>query len=245
VGVLDAGDAGDAGDTGSEDTGNGDAGDDAGSDAGGEDGSSDGSDDAGDASTSGPAPLWDGPVSGPLPGWDPSVPIPLVAIGQPSGSSSWYATLVRIAADGTLSENLAERILIFGFDDDPPALIYDGPVGGQLPNWNSAAPIPLVMMGRIESQDAWTLALAEIASDGTTSGIVVDRLVVWGWRTGGPTLLYQGPVPGTLPGWDAALPSRLVMGGALNGSWYVTLARVDADGTLAENLSETLTVWGW
>jgi len=233
AGVRDAAaDAGDGGDGGAD-------GGDGGADGG------DGGADGGDGGPPGGSPnlIYDGPVSGPLPGWDPASPVPLIALGQAAGSTAWNTTLVRIAADGTLSDNVAARILIYAFEGDPPDLIFDGPVGGRLPSWDPAAPLPLVMMG-CQGTD-WVLALARIAPDGTLSDVIVDRLLVWTWSSGGPGVLYSGPIDGAVIPWNAASPEPLVMGGALGGSWFATLARIDEDGSLADNLAETITVWGW
>jgi len=182
-------------------------------------------------------------VSGPLPAWDPSSPVPLVALGQSAGSTSWYATLLRIAPDGALSENTAARVLVFGFEDDPPELVYDGTVGGRMTGWDPLDPIPIAMMGRVGND--WTMALARISSDGTLSDVIVDRLVVWAWRSGRPNVRYSGPPGGMLSGWNAASPQPLVLGGKLGADWFVTLARIDEDGTIAENVAESLIVWGW
>ena len=81
---------------------------------------------------------------------------------------------------------------------------------------------------------------------GAGVGDAGDRDAGWGWRSGGPRLEYSGPVDAaTIGGRNADSPSPLVMGGALGADWFVTLARIDADGSLAENLAGTIYVRRW
>lgn len=123
--------------------------------------------------------------------------------------------------------------------------LYGGPVGGALPGWDSDAPIPLVMLGRQTGSQDWLMTLASIAEDGTIGDNVADRIIIWGWPSGGPSERYDGPVDASaaLSSWDP--PEPLVMGGALGTLWFATLARIDADGSLHENVSNRLLVWGF
>ncbi len=92
-------------------------------------------------------------------------------------------TDLRVLPDGSLTENVAERIIVWGWDaiaSGAPELRYDGPLGGKIPDWDAASPEPFVSGGDSALID-WWMTTFRIAPDGTTSGIIVDRLVVWGW----------------------------------------------------------------
>jgi len=207
------------------------------------------SDDTGVAG--GPIELYRGPVvGGSVPGWDPDDPRPLVISGRQG--ADWIATLARIDDDGMLSDNVAEELIVWGWDTTPPQL-YDGPViGGAIPGWSADAPIPVVMFGRMELDGSWVATLASIAPDGSLGDNLADRIVVWGWPAGtlaAPTLQYEGPVDASavLPAWDPDAPVPLVMLGRLarTTTWQSTLARIGPGGELSENLATELRVWGW
>jgi hypothetical protein len=198
----------------------------------------------------GPIELYRGPVvGGSVPGWNPDDPRPLVLLGRQG--TDWIATLARIAdADGSLSDNVAEEIVVWGWAAPPP-LLYDGPVvGGAIPGWSADDPMPVVMLGRLDLDASWVATLASIAPDGSLGENIADRIVVWGWpagTVGAPTLRYGGPVDAgaVLRGWDPDAPAPLVLLGRLGETWQSTLARVGADGTLSDNFAEELRVWGW
>jgi hypothetical protein len=184
-----------------------------------------------------------------VPGWDPDDPRPLVMMGRMG--TDWLATLARLGDDGALSENAADEIVVWGWAEAPP-LLYDGPVGGLVPDWDPTHPIPLVMLGHRESDGAWWSTLSTIAPDGATGTNVADRIVVWGWpdaTPGAPTEVFAGPLDGNavVPGWDADAPAPLVMMGTFTGTgiWQSTLARIDAGGRLSDNLATDIVVWGW
>ena len=82
-------------------------------------------------SGAGPIVLYEGPVvGGTIPGWDPDDPRPLIMLGQLL--DQWIVTLARIDADGSLSDNTAQQLIVWGWQQEPPRL-YDGPVvGGSL-----------------------------------------------------------------------------------------------------------------
>lgn len=132
-----------------------------------------------------PPLLYDGPVAGgALPGWSADGPIPVVMLGRTEAESSWVATLASIGPDGALGDNLADRIVVWGWPDGTPgapAQAYDGPVGGMLPGWDPDQPRPLVMLARFADADTWQSTLATIAGDGTLGGNVADELRVWDW----------------------------------------------------------------
>ena len=202
------------------------------------------SDSGGDA---GPVELYRGPVDGgSVPGWDPDNPQPLVMMGRQG--DEWVATLARIAADGSLSDNTAEEIIVWGFAIDPPEL-YDGPVTeGSIDGWDPDDPPPLVMMG--QQGDEWVATLASIQPDGTLGDNVAERIIVWGWSPadpGVPSLRYEGPVGGgSLDGWDADNPDPLVMLGTPGlDIWLATLIRIAADGSLSDNFAASVKIWGW
>ena len=64
---------------------------------------------------SAPTLRYEGPVAGgTLDGWDASAPEPLVVLGTP-GFDLWVTTLVRIADDGALSDNVAMSLRAWGW----------------------------------------------------------------------------------------------------------------------------------
>jgi hypothetical protein len=198
----------------------------------------------------GPVELYRGPVAGGLvPGWDPDNPRPLVMMGRLG--SDWVATLARLGDDGALSENTAEEIIVWGFDTPPP-LLYDGPVGGTIPNWDSQSPTPVVMLGHRDSDGAWWSTLSTIAPDGAVGDNASDRLVVWGWpggTPGEPGVAYDGPLDANaaVSGWNADDPPPLVLMATFTGTgiWQATLARISSDGSLSDNLANEIIVWSW
>ena len=200
------------------------------------------------ASDDGPVELYRGPVDGgSVPGWDPDAPRPLVMLGRMG--DDWIATLARVDATGGLSDNAAEEIVVWGFEAEPTVL-YDGPVGGALADWDPSAPIPLVMMGHDAADESWVSTLASIAPDGTLSENVADRIIVWGWTGAEPSApqpRYDGPIDGAvLPGWNARDPAPIVALGTPGFDlWIATLVRIAPDGTLSDNLAMSLRVWGW
>lgn len=209
-------------------------------------------DDATDtAGVPGPVELYRGPVvGGGLPGWDPEAPRPLVLLGRQG--DDWVATLAGIDENGGLFDNAAEEIVVWGWDDAPP-LLYDGPViGGAIPGWDPSDPFPVVMLAQLNGATSWYATLAQIGADGSLDQNAAERIIVWGWPdtpAGAPTPLYAGPVDGNamLPGWDPDVPEPLVMLGKLPiiELWVSTLARISPDGTLSDNASTELRVWGW
>jgi hypothetical protein len=197
----------------------------------------------------GPVELYRGDViGGEIPGWDPDDPRPLVLLGRQG--ADWIATLARIGDDGALSDNIAEEIIVWGWDAAPP-LLYDGPlVGGTIPNWSADDPTPVVMLGRLELDASWVATLASISPEGALGDNFADRILVWGWppaTPASPELRYVGPIDETavLRGWDPDAPAPLVLLGRLGETWQSTLVRIAADGRLSDNIAEELRVWGW
>lgn len=217
--------------------------------SGAPDSGSDGADDDGGPGASAPVQLYRGSVAAAsIPGWDPGDPRPLLMMGRLG--ETWVSTLARIGDDGTLSENLAEEIVVWGWDIEPPQL-YDGVVGGVLTPWSSADPYPVVLVGHRDVDGAWVTTLSSIDAAGTLGDNAADRLVVWGWSApspAAPSTLYDGPVVGgTVPGWNPEDPAPLVMLGRLPASdtWQATLASIEPDGALGMNVAEQIIVWGW
>lgn len=198
----------------------------------------------------GPVELYRGPLGGVLPGWDPEVPRPLVMLGRQG--EDWIATLAAIDETGVLFDNVADEIIVWGWDEAPP-LLYDGAVtGGAVPEWSFEDPFPVVMLARQAGTTSWAPTLAQIGPDGELDQNLADRIVVWGWppaTTGAPTSRFAGPLDAeaVLPGWDPDAPEPLVMLGRFQGEdiWLTTLARIAPDGTLSDNVTNELRVFGW
>lgn len=198
----------------------------------------------------GPVELYRGPVEGgTVPGWDPQAPRPLLMMGRQG--DSWVATLAQIGADGSLSQNVAEEIVVWGWDV-APELVYDGPIGGALEGWDPQTPRPVVMLGYSELQQVWWSTLASIGPGGELGDNVSDRIVVWSWPPADPAApqsVYAGPLDANakVPGWSSDDPQPLVMLGrfANADTWQATLASIASDGTLGDNLADEIAVWGW
>lgn len=205
----------------------------------------------GGSPSSGAQLLYDGPVGGQLAGWDHAAPWPMVAMGQ--SSDTWLLTLLDVAPDGTLGNNVANRVVVWGWPPGTvgaPATLYDGPVGGVLPGWDSDGPIPLVAMGGPASPATWQMTLLQLESDGTLTANVAERVVLWGWASadpGAPSIRYDGAVGGQLAGWSSGTPEPLVAGGEATAldSWWMTLCSLGPDGTIGDNLSNRIVLWGW
>jgi hypothetical protein len=198
----------------------------------------------------GPVVLYEGPVvGGVVPGWDPDAPRPLIMLGQLL--DQWIVTLARIDANGALSDNVAQQIIVWGWEQEPP-LLYDGPVvGGAIPDWSADDPTPVVMMGYDAANTDWVATLATIAADGSLGDNMADRIVVWGWPVGAlgaPDLRYSGPIAGgVLPDWDPQAPEPLVMLARFAGQdiWQSTLVSIGPGGELRGNVADELVAWGW
>lgn len=132
-----------------------------------------------------PPQLYDGDVGGSLPGWSAESPYPVVLVGSLSANGSWTTTLSSIDAAGTLGDNVADRLIVWGWDGPvpgAPTTLYDGPiVGGSLDGWDDSNPVPLVMLARLPASDVWQATLASIAPDGTLSENLAEHILVWGW----------------------------------------------------------------
>lgn len=245
VGADADGGTGDGTDSGADSGADADAGSDAGTDDGATDGGSGGMD--------GLEVLYEGSTQfASIPDWNPDAPRPLLAVAG-NGDGKWFITLFRVAANGELSNNTSQEALVWGFIDEPPVL-YEGPyVGGSLPNWSGNAPTPALAMGRgVGTGGDWQMALTGVNPDGSLMGAVdLDEVIVWGWPSGtpgAPVLEFAGKPDGSgrVTPWDDAAPRPLVMLGQLGAdTWWTTLASISADGSLADNSSTELLVWGF
>lgn len=198
----------------------------------------------------GPTVLYEGPVAGgTVPGWNPDDPRALIMLGRLA--NTWVVTLARIDADGNLSDNTAQTLTVWGWDDEPPVL-YDGPVvGGAIPGWSSNEPIPVVMAGYLEADGTWATTLASIGADGSLGDNLADRIIVWGWSggtPGAPSVRYSGPIAGgQLDGWDPDAPEPMAMLARFSGqdTWQSTLVSIGPMGELRGNIADELMAWGW
>jgi hypothetical protein len=130
-----------------------------------------------------PPVVYDGPVGGTLDGWSPGAPEPVVAMGYRESDDSWFATLLSIAPDGSIGDNVADRIVVWGWsgaEPSAPMLAYTGAVGGQLDAWNARAPDPIVALGT-PGFEVWLATLVRIAPDGTLSDNTATEIRIWRW----------------------------------------------------------------
>jgi hypothetical protein len=124
------------------------------------------------------AQVYDGPVGGTLPAWSATAPAPLVALAGTSAGGPWTMTLLHVADDGALSQNVAERVLVWELTS-AGAPAYDGPVGGIMPGWSGASPIPLVAHGQATAPPGWWMTLLQVGPNGALSQTVAPRVIVW------------------------------------------------------------------
>ncbi len=140
----------------------------------------------GDLSADAPSLLYEGPRDGSavIP-WSSLDPTPLIVLSRYSGSDTWFVSMAEIDAAGLVGGMVTDELKVWGWssDADPgaPSQIYDGAVGGTLPSWNAADPDPLIVMTTRESGDVWWLSMAEVSEAGAVSGMVTDRMRVFGW----------------------------------------------------------------
>ena len=129
--------------------------------------------------------------------------------------------------------------------------LYAGPVArATVPDWDAAAPRPLVVEAYLATSTTWWVSIARISPAGAVSGIVADEVRIWGWADGAdaPDQLASGPLATTrVPDWSASAPRPLVLGARQDGSqdWFVAMAKVHPDGALSELVVDDVTIWGW
>ncbi|MBW2264118.1 MAG: hypothetical protein JRG91_19310 [Deltaproteobacteria bacterium] len=140
----------------------------------------------GDFSANAPTLLYEGPRDGSavIP-WSSADPTPLIVLSRYSGSDTWFVSMAEIDATGLVGGMVTDEIKVWGWssDADPgaPAQLYDGVVGGTLPSWDAADPDPLIVMTTRDSSDVWWLSMAEVSETGAVSGMITDRMRVFGW----------------------------------------------------------------
>jgi len=112
--------------------------------------------------------------------------------------------------------------------------VVDGPPGSRVPGFDSANPAPLVILAHRVQPDAWVVALVDIATDGTLSGIVnYDRIRAF--QPSSVTLLADAAYPGArLSSWNPSAPVPLVMLARRQGQsvWTTGIAQILDDGTV-------------
>lgn len=122
--------------------------------------------------------------------------------------------------------------------------------GALIPGWDSDSPFPILAVTCGGSGNGWFLSFGTVLEDG---GVFVSgaplQLRVWGWPSGGPTLVYDGGGTGTLlPGWSSAEPSALVVMTGLDGGagWSIRTAEPRDDGVLEIPApADKARVWMW
>jgi hypothetical protein len=116
----------------------------------------------------------------------------------------------------------------------PRGPVVDGPPGSRVPGFDSANPSPLIILAHRVQPDAWVVALVDIATDGTLSGIVnYDRIRAF--QPAGTTLLVDAAYPGArLSSWNPSSPVPLVMLARRSGQsvWTTAIAQILDDGTV-------------
>jgi hypothetical protein len=93
--------------------------------------------------------------------------------------------------------------------------------------------------------------MARILADGTVTDIIAQDVKIWGWAPAdpcAPDLQYDGAMSSAVvPGWSAAAPRPLIVEAnqSIATDWFVSMARIHADGSVSDILADTVKVWGW
>jgi hypothetical protein len=140
----------------------------------------------GDLSADAPSLLYEGPRDGSavIP-WSSLEPTPLIVLSRYTGSDTWFVSMAEIDAAGLVGGMVTDELMVWGWSSDldpgAPSQLYDGAVGGTLPAWDAADPVPLIVMTTWESGDVWWLSMADVSETGAVSGMLTDRMRVFGW----------------------------------------------------------------
>lgn len=134
--------------------------------------------------------IYDGAhFGGVYPGWQPDGPAPVLALGTgPTYGGDWVTMTPGLWVDtngGFVAPgSLVERVLVWSFDgaSEPPASIYEGPMDGTfvVPEWDPAAPRPLIVWGDTVVQGQWREIPYAIFDDGGTDFDMIS-VRVFGW----------------------------------------------------------------
>ncbi len=140
----------------------------------------------GDLSADAPSLLYEGPRDGSavIP-WSSLDPTALVVLSRYTGSDTWFVSMAEIDAAGLVGGMVTDELRVWGWSSDAapgaPSQLYDGAVGGSLPSWDAADPDPLIVMTTRDGDDTWWLSMAEVSEAGAVSGMLTDRMRVFGW----------------------------------------------------------------
>jgi hypothetical protein len=140
----------------------------------------------GDFSADAPTLLYEGARDGSavIP-WSSLDPTPLIVLSRYSGSDTWFVSMAEIDAAGLVGGMVTDELKVWGWSSDAepgaPSQLYDGAVGGTLPSWDAADPDPLIVMTAWDGGDVWWLSMAEVSEAGAVSGMITDRMRVFGW----------------------------------------------------------------
>lgn len=197
--------------------------------------------------------LYAGPVAGAnVPGWSASAPRPLIVEALLASSSTWWVSIARISPAGQVSEIVADEVRVWGWSPGATEAAVElaaGPLATtRVPGWSTAAPRPLVLGARQNGSQDWFVAIARVDTDGALSQLVADDVAIWGWPAGiGPTKEYDGPLSAAVAApWNATSPRPLiVLANQSQPEWYVSMAGIDASGSVGGIVADTVEVWGF
>jgi hypothetical protein len=144
-----------------------------------------------------------------------------------------------------------------GVDPGPatgPTLLYDGPrdMSAAVPGWSPDHPRPIIVFARYSAETTWHVSMAEVYETGVVGGMVTDLVRFWGWgdlSAEAPVLFYEGPLDASarIPGWSSDDPFPVIVLSRYFGdsTWFVSMAEISGDGTVAGMVTDEVKVWGW
>jgi hypothetical protein len=155
-----------------------------------------------------------------------------------------------------VSDIIADDLKVWGWASGSqchPDLIYSGAMdaNARIPNWNVNNPRPVIVLAHQNANTDWVVSMARINPDGTITDIIADELRVWGWNSGHPcppSIEYDGPLSSAVvPNWNASAPRPLVVEAFLSitSDWFVSMARIHANGSISDILADQAKVWGF
>jgi hypothetical protein len=190
-------------------------------------------------------PVVDGPPGSRIPSFDSANPGPLIILAHRVQPDAWVVALVDIATDGAIS-GIVNYDRIRAFAPSSVTLLADAAYpGARLSSWNPSSPVPLVMLARRSGQTVWTTAIAQVLDDGTLTGITnVDRVRVWRVDNA-PAPFHDGPLPATVPSWNASAPAPLILGASRTQmpGWIIAIAAIYPDAHIDDIVVDRLVGW--
>jgi hypothetical protein len=94
---------------------------------------------------------------------------------------------------------------------------------------------------------SWTFTIAQIDPEGAISQVVADHVRVWGWASGGPSVVFDGQLDqnAKIPGWSGPEPLILYVHAKGSTTWTSAIAQIDASGTVGDVVGDWVRAYAW